>query len=101
MTDDAREFTLDEARSILAALRSVCSDGLRAPFSRADALAILGAGAEVKDLVLGLMDFPTTIDGVPAYWCWQVGEDEIEWWHPRSTGFAGRRHVDDLPPGAR
>ncbi len=98
---EEREFTLEEARSVLAALRSVSSDGLRAPFSRGDALAILAAGAEVKDLAAGLLDFPTTVEGVPAYWCWRAGEDDIEWWHPQSTGFAGRQHVDDLPPHAR
>ena len=41
----------------------------------------------------GLLDFPTTIDGQEAYWCWQAGEAEIEWWHPRDTGFAGRRRI--------
>ncbi|MPZ99851.1 MAG: DUF2203 family protein [Dehalococcoidia bacterium] len=61
--------------------------------------AITGAGAEIKGIDDGLIDFPTTIEGVPAYWCWRAGEDEIEWWHPRSTGFAGRRPVTDLSPG--
>lgn len=60
--------------------------------------AITHTGAEIKGIDDGLLDFPTTIRGEPAYWCWRAGEDDITWWHPRSTGFAGRRPVDDLDP---
>ncbi|MDA0270239.1 MAG: DUF2203 domain-containing protein [Chloroflexi bacterium] len=54
---------------------------------------ILSSGAEIKGIDDGLIDFPTTIEGVPAYWCWRAGEAEIAWWHPRSTGFSGRRQI--------
>jgi hypothetical protein len=57
--------------------------------------AIHGAGAEIKGVDEGLIDFPTTIGGEPAYWCWRAGEQDIEWWHPRSTGIAGRRPVSE------
>jgi hypothetical protein len=57
--------------------------------------AITGAGAEIKGLDEGLIDFPTTIHGTLAYWCWRAGEEEIEWWHPRTSGFSGRRHVNE------
>ena len=90
------EFTLDEARSVLAAIRDVARDGLRSPLSRDDLAALTNAGIEVKSVESGLIDFPTHVDGVEAYWCWRAGEDEIEWWHPRDAGFAGRRRV---PPG--
>lgn len=86
-------FTLDEAREVLDALHSMARDGLRAPLSRADARAILAAGVEIKSAERGLIDFPTVIDGVDAYWCWQAGEDEIAWWHPQDTGFAGRQRI--------
>ncbi len=56
--------------------------------------AITGSGAELKGIDDGLIDFPTTIEGELAYWCWKAGEDDIEWWHPRSTGIAGRRRID-------
>ena len=88
------EFTLDEARKVLAALRVLTPDGLRAPLSRRDLVAVLAAGVEVKGVEQGLLDFPTTIAGQRAYWCWQAGEGEIEWWHPRDTGFAGRRRIE-------
>ncbi len=62
--------------------------------ARLNALAIQDAGAELKSIEDGLLDFPTEIEGVPAYWCWRTGEDDIEWWHPRATGFAGRRRIE-------
>lgn len=93
MTEAVPDFTLDEARALLAAVRDLAPDALRVPLSRADARTLVGAGIEIKSVEDGLIDFPTTVDGVPAYWCWRAGEPEIEWWHPRDTGFAGRRHV--------
>ena len=58
-------------------------------------------GAELKGLEQGLLDFPTTIERQPAYWCWQAGEPDIAWWHPRESGFAGRRPIDPTePPGS-
>jgi hypothetical protein len=87
------EFTLTEARDLLGALRAMAPDDLRAPLSPADLQTVLAAGVEVKSIEQGLLDFPTTIAGVPAYWCWQSGEDEIEWWHPRGASFAARRPI--------
>jgi len=63
------EFSLDEARESLAALRALAPDGLRAPFSMEDLAAVLEAGAEVKGVEQGLIDFPATIAGQAAYWC--------------------------------
>ncbi|HEY2207724.1 MAG TPA: DUF2203 domain-containing protein [Gaiellaceae bacterium] len=48
-------------------------------------------GAEVKDLDTGLIDFPALRRGETVLLCWQLGEDEIEWWHAVDDGFAGRR----------
>ena len=90
----SQNFTLAEARQVLAALRAMAPDGLTAPLSRADLGALLAAGIEVKSIEQGLIDFPTVIGDEPAYWCWQAGEQEIEWWHLRDAGFAGRRRVD-------
>ena len=50
-------------------------------------------GIELKSITEGLLDFPTHVEGAPAYWCWRSGEADIGWWHPRSTGFAGRRPI--------
>jgi hypothetical protein len=48
-------------------------------------------GAQVKDLDSGLIDFPALRRGETVLLCWQLGEDEIAWWHRVDDGFAGRR----------
>ena len=48
-------------------------------------------GAEVKDLDEGLLDFPALREGETVLLCWQLGEDEIRYWHRVDDGFAGRR----------
>ena len=48
-------------------------------------------GAQVKDLDDGLIDFPALHGGETVLLCWQLGEDEIGWWHTVEDGFAGRR----------
>jgi len=52
---------------------------------------IAGHGAEVKDLDSGLIDFPALRKGETVLLCWQLGEDEIAFWHGIDDGFAGRR----------
>jgi hypothetical protein len=48
-------------------------------------------GAQVKDLDTGLIDFPALRGGETVLLCWQLGEDEIAYWHRIEDGFAGRR----------
>lgn len=48
-------------------------------------------GASVKDLDIGLVDFPAIIEGQPAYLCWMLGEREVSHWHLVDDGFRGRR----------
>ena len=51
-------------------------------------------GVIVRDIQTGLIDFPAVRDGQPIYLCWRRGEPlRIEWWHPRSTGIAGRQRL--------
>jgi hypothetical protein len=52
---------------------------------------IAAHGAQVKDLDTGLIDFPALRGGETVLLCWQLGEDEIAWWHHVDDGFAGRR----------
>ncbi len=52
---------------------------------------IASHGAQVKDLDSGLVDFPALRRGETVLLCWQLGEDEIAWWHRVDDGFAGRR----------
>lgn len=51
-------------------------------------------GAVVKDLDLGLLDFPGLRDGEEVELCWQVGEDAVAYWHPLEAGYRGRKPID-------
>jgi len=52
---------------------------------------IEASGAHLKDVKLGLVDFPTERDGEIIYLCWQSGEPEVAFWHRTEEGFAGRQ----------
>jgi hypothetical protein len=65
---------------------------------RAAALAAVleqtqGLGVVVKDLDSGLVDFPSVRDGQDVLLCWQLGEEEVGFWHSYEDGFAGRRPI--------
>jgi hypothetical protein len=62
---------------------------------------ILETGCVVKDLEVGLLDFPAIIDNQDVYLCWKLGEDRIRFYHRQDEGFAGRKPIDprDLGPG--
>jgi hypothetical protein len=51
-------------------------------------------GVLVKDLDRGLVDFPALRDGEEVLLCWQVGEEEIGYWHGVDEGFAGRKPLE-------
>lgn len=51
-------------------------------------------GVVVKDLDLGLLDFPAERDGRDVLLCWHVGEDSVAFWHGLDEGYAGRKPVD-------
>jgi hypothetical protein len=52
-------------------------------------------GVLVKDLDIGLIDFPAQYQGREVYLCWKLGEDRIEFWHEVDAGFRGRRAIDE------
>ncbi|HEX6820013.1 MAG TPA: DUF2203 domain-containing protein [Ktedonobacterales bacterium] len=61
-----------------------------------DALATINAlGIEVKDLEMGLIDFPSLREDRVIYLCWRLGEDRIAWWHELAAGFAGRTPLEE------
>jgi hypothetical protein len=51
-------------------------------------------GLELRDVSTGLVDFPTEIEGRPAYLCWRLGEPEVAFWHSEDDGFQGRRKLE-------
>ena len=61
-----------------------------------DAVAEIDAiGVQVKDLDIGLLDFPCEVDGQIILLCWKLGEKSITHWHGTEEGFAGRKPVDE------
>ena len=52
-------------------------------------------GCVVKDLCIGLIDFPCRVGEREAYLCWRLGEPSIRFWHAVDEGFAGRRPIDE------
>jgi hypothetical protein len=56
-------------------------------------------GVVVKDLDVGLVDFPSLLEGEEIYLCWKLGEDHIAFWHGIDEGFAGRKPLDEPGTG--
>jgi hypothetical protein len=48
-------------------------------------------GCIVKDIDLGLLDFPSTREGTHVYLCWRSGEARITSWHGVDEGFQQRK----------
>ncbi len=55
---------------------------------------VLEFGCLVKDLDIGLIDFPTLFNGEEVYLCWKLGESGIQFWHGVQDGFRGRKAID-------
>ena len=51
-------------------------------------------GVQVKDLDIGLVDFPTLFRGEEVYLCWRMDEADIGHWHGIHEGVAGRKVID-------
>src|SRR5271156_554709 len=60
-----------------------------------DALAEIDAtGVQVKDLDIGLLDFPCRGEGEPPLLCGKRGDPTIPHWHETNEGFAPRKPID-------
>jgi hypothetical protein len=119
-----RYWTVDEAREVIPELRQLL-EGLKrsstlASRVRSNGHATLGnaagesspepwssdiqpvldelerSGIILRDPARGLVDFPAMHLGRVVQLCWQLGEDDLAWWHFPDEGFAGR-HPLPLP----
>jgi hypothetical protein len=52
------------------------------------------AGLVLRDIDRGLVDFPALMDDREIYLCWELGEDEIGYWHNLEGGYGGREPLD-------
>ena len=50
-------------------------------------------GCELKDMSIGLVDFPTIRDGREALLCWKFDEPEVMFWHDFQSGYQGRQRL--------
>ncbi len=48
-------------------------------------------GVLVKDVEMGLCDFPHLHEGRVVYLCWKLGEPEVGWWHEVHSGYTSRQ----------
>jgi hypothetical protein len=48
-------------------------------------------GIQLKDRRVGLVDFPSELDGRRVLLCWRLGEPSVQFWHDEDAGFAGRQ----------
>ena len=48
-------------------------------------------GIQLKDRRIGLVDFPSELDGRRVLLCWRLGEPAVQYWHDEDAGYAGRR----------
>ena len=77
-------------------------EGEKAAQRARDAVAEISAtGVQVKDLDIGLLDFPCSVDGEIVLLCWKSGEKEIAHWHGTEEGFAGRKPIDERISGKK
>jgi hypothetical protein len=52
--------------------------------------ALEQSGIVLRDIDRGLVDFPALLDGREVYLCWELGEDEVAYWHDLEGGYGGR-----------
>jgi hypothetical protein len=48
-------------------------------------------GIQLKDRRIGLVDFPSELDGRRVLLCWRLGEPSVQFWHDEDVGYAGRQ----------
>ena len=58
-------------------------------------------GVQIKDLDIGLLDFPCLVNGETVLLCWKLGEEGITHWHGTEEGFAGRKPIDERITGPK
>jgi hypothetical protein len=50
-------------------------------------------GVVLKDLDMGLLDFPHEREGRIVFLCWHPPEERVAYWHDIDAGYAGRQPI--------
>jgi hypothetical protein len=55
--------------------------------------AVMETGCSVKDLEIGLVDFPHLLEfeEEEVFLCWKYGEKKVRFWHELDKGFSSRK----------
>jgi len=88
---------LEEHESVLSTIgeRQQELDGLSKEFSRL-VDEVDATGVVLRDLDMGLVDFPARARGLPIFLCWRAGEARVGFWHGPAEGYAGRKPISTL-----
>lgn len=57
--------------------------------------SIRSTGVVVKDVDLGLIDFPSLYQGEEILLCWRLGESSVAHYHSMQEGFSGRKKISE------
>jgi hypothetical protein len=102
LTEDENELRAEAERVRLAGGAQVDRRKIAAALERRETAAgrlraalegIEQHGCIVKDLDIGLLDFPTLYRGEEVYLCWKLGEPSIGFWHGVDEGYRGRKAI--------
>ncbi len=47
------------------------------------------------NFTIGLVDFPSLIDGKEVYLCWRTDEEEIRFYHGMDEGYSSRKPIPE------
>ena len=122
MITATRHFTPEEAHKTLPLVRKIVEDILKTSreirLLTEDKDGVIEADPEVKKMVndlngfmaeleeigcfykdwnfsIGLVDFPSIIDGKEVFLCWRSDEEDIRFYHSHDAGYAGRKPIPD------
>jgi len=59
----------------------------------AEARQLQERGVVIKDFDRGLVDFPSLQNDREVFLCWELDEDDIEFFHDIDAGYAGRERL--------
>lgn len=85
------DMDLDELIKVRPELRALAEEMAQL------AIQIEGYGCFLKDVDLGLVDFPSELNNEVVFLCWQFGESQLSAWHPIDGGFTSRKPLSGAP----
>jgi hypothetical protein len=90
---EAGEPVLDEIATQQSRLDADVGE-MRSHVERLETLGVI-----LRDVGIGLIDFPAVAAGTEFYLCWRLGEEGIQFWHGMDEGFGGRKPLWTMPGG--